>query len=263
MPNYNEIELSAGHWNLPNSGANGIIQEAVEIRNVCSAVKKYLTAFKVPFTYYEDNVNKNQRDNVNYLVGKHNIDTGAFVCQIHFNAYQKTDKPKGVEVLYANPSLKGVAARMSKAISDSTGGGLLDRGAKVRDNIGVLTRTREHAILIEVCFVDSSVDVAIYRRDFEKICKAIATELATIYGKTIKVEGELTMSQYNELNKKIEELQQLVLESDLKNPSSTHAKSWEWGKEHGITNGENPRDFITRQQAVSMLNSYHNVMGRK
>lgn len=270
MTNYDEVEVSAGHWDLPNSGAVGILKEAVEIRKVCRRVNEYLTSFKVPFTYYEDNKSNNQRDNVNYLVNKHNEDTGAFICQIHFNAFQKTDKPKGTEVLYANPQMKGIAAAMSKAISSATGGGLLDRGAKHRDNIGVLTRTKEHAILIEVCFVDSTIDAAIYNRDFDKICKAIAINLAAIYGKTINEKGELTMSQYNELKaeneklkKEIQTLKELVMESPLKNPSATHAASWGWATELGIVNGKNPRDFITRQQAVSMLQSYNNVLGKK
>lgn len=264
--NYDEIELSAGHWKLPNSGAVGHIKEAVEIRNVCSAVKKYLTAFKVPFTYYEDNVNNNQRDNVNYLVGKHNLDVGALVCQIHFNAGGDGSKGIGTEVLYANPDLKPLASKMSKAISDSTGGGLKDRGAKIRDNVGVLTRTKEHAILIEVCFVNSAIDVAIYKRDFEKICKAIATVLAEAYGKKQLQNGELTMSQYNELKKMIDELKkenrelkEIIDGSGLKEPSTTHKLSWAWAKENGITNGDDPRALITRQQVISMIKSYDNV----
>jgi N-acetylmuramoyl-L-alanine amidase len=34
------------------------------------------------------------------------------------------------------------------------------------------------AILIEVCFVDSEADVALYGEQFDEICKAIANVLA-------------------------------------------------------------------------------------
>ena len=38
---------------------------------------------------------------------------------------------------------------------------------------------------IEICFVNSTVDTAIYNRDFEKICHAIAKDLAAAVGKTL------------------------------------------------------------------------------
>lgn len=77
-----------------------------------------------------------------------------------------------------------MAVRLAKTISDATSGGLLNRGAKQRKDLGVLARTYEPAILIEICFVNSTVDAAIYRRDFEKICQAIAKELAAYLGKS-------------------------------------------------------------------------------
>lgn len=36
-----------------------------------------------------------------------------------------------------------------------------------------------------MCFVNSTVDAAIYRRDFEKICIAIAKELTVYLGKAV------------------------------------------------------------------------------
>jgi hypothetical protein len=37
-------------------------------------------------------------------------------------------------------------------------------------------------------------------------------------------------------------------------PSEWATESWEWGKENGITDGTNPRDYATREQVVAMIN---------
>jgi N-acetylmuramoyl-L-alanine amidase len=63
-----------------------------------------------------------------------------------------------------------MAARMSRAVAQA--GGFIDRGAKVRTNLGFLNLAQRPAILTEICFVNSTVDVELYRRNFEPICKA-------------------------------------------------------------------------------------------
>ena len=178
-----EIELHPGHWANTGSGANGIMNEVTEARKVAKRVYEILRASKVPCSYIEDNVSSTQRQNINYLVSQHNKDRDGLVVSIHFNAGGNSLKPIGTEVLHYDQ--KALAERISKAISDATGGGLLNRGAKKRTDLGVLASTYEPAILIEVCFVNSVVDTAIYRRDFEKICQAIAGELAAYLGKSL------------------------------------------------------------------------------
>lgn len=178
-----EIELHPGHWKNTGSGANGILNEVTEARKVTKRVYEILRASNIPCSYVEDNVSSNQRQNINYLVGQHNKDRDGLVVSIHFNAGGNGQKAIGTEVLYYDQ--KSLAERVAKAISDATGGGLLNRGAKPRKDLGVLASTYEPAILIEVCFVNSVVDAAIYRRDFEKICQAIARELAAYLGKSL------------------------------------------------------------------------------
>lgn len=65
--------------------------------------------------------------------------------------------------------------------------GLKNRGVKIRTDIGILKRTNKPCYFIEVCFVNDSVDVALYRKNFEQICHAIAEQLAKAVGKTLKV----------------------------------------------------------------------------
>lgn len=170
-----EIELHVGHFGT-GTGARGHIDEVTEARKLTKRVYDILKAKKVPVTFFEDTKSKNQRDNINTLVKHHNHDKNGLVVSVHFNAGGDGTKAIGTEVLYYDK--KDLAARISKAISDATNGGLKNRGAKQRRDLGVLASTYEPAVLIEVCFVNSSIDVAIYRRDFEKICQAIAVELA-------------------------------------------------------------------------------------
>ncbi|WP_052130235.1 N-acetylmuramoyl-L-alanine amidase [Ureibacillus sinduriensis] len=190
-----EIEIHPGHWNLTNSGANGYINEVKEARRVAKRVYEILKSSKVRATYYEDNSSKNQRENINYLVSQHNKDCDGLIVSIHFNASSgSSSKGIGTEVLYY--SEKDLAIKVAKAISDVSG--LLNRGAKKRTDLGVLAKTYEPAILIEVCFVNSSVDVALYRRDFEKICQAIAQVLANYLGKSTKPSTQIIVEKKEE-----------------------------------------------------------------
>lgn len=170
-----EIELHVAHFGN-GTGARGHIDEVIEARKVTKRVYEILKSMKIPVTFFEDTFSKNRNDNINTLVKHHNQDRNGLVVSIHFNAGGDGSNAIGTEVLYYDQ--KDLAARVSKAISDATGGGLKNRGAKQRKDLGVLAKTYEPAILIEVCFVNSAIDVAIYKRDFEKICQGIAKELA-------------------------------------------------------------------------------------
>lgn len=201
--NVKEIELHPGHWANTGSGANGILNEVTEARKVAKRVYAILRESNVPCTYIEDNTSSNQRQNINYLVGQHNKDRDGLVVSIHFNAGGNNLRPIGTEVLYYDQ--KSLAERVAKAISDATNGGLLNRGAKKRTDLGVLASTYEPAILIEVCFVNSVVDAKIYRENFEAICQAIAKELAAYLGKS------LVTKQPQVLGKQIEKEEEMEM----------------------------------------------------
>jgi N-acetylmuramoyl-L-alanine amidase CwlA len=79
------------------------------------------------------------------------------------------------------------------------------------------------------------------------------------------VEGELTVSQYNELLKEIKALKtenanlksllegKLDKPSDNQEPDPSHAKNWEEAIKKGITVGTNPHHYITREQTITMI----------
>jgi hypothetical protein len=112
--------------------------------------------------------------NLNAIVGWHNGRQRDRDVSVHFNAFRATDNPMGTECLHrTQPAL---AARVSTAMA--RGGGFRDRGPKLRTNLAFLNRTARPAILLEVCFVDSTHDARLYRANFEAVCREIASSIS-------------------------------------------------------------------------------------
>jgi N-acetylmuramoyl-L-alanine amidase len=171
------VVISSGHGKYIR-GASGYIDEVNEARRVVEQVAEYLSAADVEVTTYHDNVSTTQSENLTRIVDFHNSKSRDLDVSVHFNAYQTTSKPMGTECLYVTQN--ELAAEVAEAIS--VAGDLINRGPKYRSDLKFLNATEEPAILIEVCFVDSSADANTYQHHFETICRAIAETLA---GKTI------------------------------------------------------------------------------
>ena len=155
------------------SGAVGVLNEVTEARRVVPRVAHHLRAAGAQVTEFHDDVSRTQSANLGAIVSFHNRQTRDLDVSVHFNAFQRTDGPRGTEVLHRNQAT--IAARVSRAMAQAAG--FINRGAKVRTNLSFLTRTSKPSILLEVCFVDSSADAALYNRHFEDICRAIAESI--------------------------------------------------------------------------------------
>lgn len=174
MPTYNQVIISSGH-SINCQGASGYVNEVTEARKVVDRVTEILQECGKSVAKYHDtsyDVNQNLRNIVNF----HNNYGSGIDVSVHFNAYQTTSNPMGVEVLYTgNGNGKIVAAELSKAIAEA--GGFKNRGAKERNNLYFLRNTDKTSVLIEVCFCDSKRDTDLYRENFEAICRAIVKTL--------------------------------------------------------------------------------------
>ena len=178
------ITISPGHYG-PKTGAHGLIDEGTENIKVAKRVTAILRAADITTNYVEDNVNKSQSKNIPWLIAQHNKTSREIDVSIHFNSSASSDnKGKGVETLIYSDKHTTTAKAITDAISNVSG--LKNRGVKIRTDLGLLKGTNKPCYLIEVCFVNDSVDVALYKRDFEKICQAIASELAKAVGKSLK-----------------------------------------------------------------------------
>lgn len=167
------IVISSGHGKLIR-GASGYLDEVDEARKVVNQVAQYLNTLGVVVNIFHDDVSTSQNENLERIVDFHNSKKRDLDVSVHFNAYETTDNPMGTECLYVSQEF--LAADVSEKIAKA--GGFKDRGPKFRDDLFFLNNTDENAILIEVCFVDSSTDAELYRANFERIAEAITEAIS-------------------------------------------------------------------------------------
>lgn len=185
----NRVNVSAGH--NPDgkiaSGAIGIIKESTEARRVTANVIKYLKQQGI--TAYDCTCNNgtSQKDVLRKICSKCNAHSVDLDVSIHFNS--ANGSAKGVEVLYINNKISGIASRVSRTISEKLD--LVNRGIKHRTDLYYLKNTKAQAILVECCFCDNKNDVSKYTA--EKMAKAI---VEGILGKSIE-----SSSSNNDKNK--------------------------------------------------------------
>ena len=164
-----KIACRGGH-NAQAQGANSILNEVIEDRQINASVIKFL------------NLDKNEVIDVTpgncisaidlaYGVNKANCANVSLLDSNHLNA----GGGHGVEVLYYNGSAtsKEIATRVCNNIAKL---GFTNRGAKA-DVRGLyeLKNTKMPAIIVEAFFLDSASDVALYRKlGVDAIGKAIA-----------------------------------------------------------------------------------------
>lgn len=96
-----------------------------------------------------------------------------FFISIHRNSSPLANQYMGVESLIYN--LSGIKYEMAENINAQLETvGFKDLGVKARPNLVVLRRTRMPAILVEVGFINSDSDNALFDKNFNDIAQAIA-----------------------------------------------------------------------------------------
>jgi hypothetical protein len=170
-----KIVISSGHG-LHIRGASGYLDEVDEARRVVNRVASYLNNVNIGVEVFHDDVSTTQDANLNRIVDFHNSKTRNLDVSVHFNAYETTNSPMGTECLYV--SQDALAQKVATEIADVSG--LINRGPKKRTDLFFLNQTNEPAILIEVCFVDSTADAETYEYGFEAICKAISDVISGV-----------------------------------------------------------------------------------
>ncbi|HEY2243441.1 MAG TPA: N-acetylmuramoyl-L-alanine amidase [Xanthobacteraceae bacterium] len=170
-----QIVISSGHGKYVR-GASCYLDEVEESRRVVEKVAGYLRSVDVNVTTFHDDVSVSQSENLSRIVDFHNSQTRDLDIAVHFNAYQTTAKLMGTECLYVTQQ------QLAEVVADkiSEAGRLTNRGAKLRQDLYFLNNTEAPAVLIEVCFVDSSADVNLYTANFAAICRAIAEAISGV-----------------------------------------------------------------------------------
>jgi N-acetylmuramoyl-L-alanine amidase len=171
MP-YERVVISSGHG-LYVRGASGIIDEVDEARKVTTALAESLKERGVTVVVFHDDVSESQSENLDRIVNFHNDQQRDLDISVHFNAFEQTSSPRGVEVLYVTQA--ELAGQLSAAIAEA--GEFINRGGKKNTGLAFLNGTEEPSVLLEICFVDSEADCDMYSRNFEGIVDAIAEVL--------------------------------------------------------------------------------------
>lgn len=170
---YDRIVISSGHGKYVR-GASGYLDEVNEARRVVEETARLLREEGVEVDTYHDNESHSQDENLNRIVNHHNAQSRQLDVSVHFNAYQTTSTPMGVECLYVTQDV--LAGRVSDAIARVTG--LPNRGAKYRGDLFFLNSTDKPSVLVETVFVDSKADSSVYDERFASVCSALASALA-------------------------------------------------------------------------------------
>lgn len=168
---YQSIVISSGHGKYVR-GASGVLDEVDEARKVVDRLADELDARGVEVTIFHDDTSHSQDENLATIVNFHNSETRELDVSVHFNAFEQTSNPRGCEVFYVTQST--LAGQVSAAIAKC---GFINRGGKYSDDLYFLNNTKKPALLLEICFVDSTADAEIYREHFERICDDIANVL--------------------------------------------------------------------------------------
>src|SRR3974377_1666781 len=121
------IVISSGHGKYIR-GASGILDEVNEARRVVDRVADLLRNLDVEVKTFHDDISTTQDENLVRIVDYHNSQARDLDVSVHFNAYEPTSKPTGVEVLYV--SQEALAHDLS--VNMATVLDLPNRGGKYR-----------------------------------------------------------------------------------------------------------------------------------
>lgn len=169
-----KIAVRGGHCpNVP--GSRGIIDELKEDRLVKNAVIKYLNQMGVSVLDVTppDSTSSSSAD-LSYGVNKANNWGSDLFVSIHFNnAYSTYNGALGTEVcVYSEYDIAG------RVVNKMASLGFRNRGQKVRTGLYELKHTSMKSMIVEVCFVEATEDVALYKKvGYDYIGKTIAEAL--------------------------------------------------------------------------------------
>ena len=201
-----KIAVRGGH--VPRvTGCHGLIDELTEDRKVKDSVIKYLR--QLGCEVYDVTPHDNTptlNSELAYGVNRSNIFDVDLFISIHFNkAYNYYNGALGTEVCVHSPF--DIAQRIVDELSKL---GFKNRGQKVRNNLYELNHTKMKAMIIEVCFVEASEDVALYKKlghDLigKTIAKAIISNNNSIYNAKPLPNNEVILNNTDNWIKRLQE----------------------------------------------------------
>ena len=175
-----KIAIRGGH-NFQATGAVGLIDETTEDRKVKESVIKYLIQLGNQVLDVTPG-NMDSDNDLVYGVFKANSWGADLFISIHFNkAYNSYNGAIGTETwIYSKSDNLKLDDEVALRIVNSIAGlGFKNRGVKESKVLYELKATKMASIIVEVCFVEATEDVALYKRlGSDKIGQVIAEAIS-------------------------------------------------------------------------------------
>ncbi len=205
------IGINCGHTvsGTVGSGAVGILNESDETRAVGYRLMDRLRKTGNTVIDCTDDKSPTVNANLKKICDMANAQPLDMFLSIHFNS----GGGKGCEAYTYDGKDKARASQMLDALKSL---GFVNRGVKDGSRLYVIRHTNAPACLLEVCFVDTQSDADLYRRlgaDLiaDKLCEAITGKNPNdSEHENSNNEGDLTMTQYEELKKLIEDIDRKI-----------------------------------------------------
>lgn len=214
-----KISINAGHTiSGAGSGAVGIINESEHTRIIADKVIKLLKS--AGHEVYNSTVDyaTNTTESLYKIVQQVNGHKFDLFVSIHLNALNGISK--GCEVYtYKGKELPEAV----EVVNNLSVIGFNNRGVKDGSEFYVIRKTDCKAMLIEVFFCDNAQDVDMYLCNVDKIAVAIASAI-----------NSKPVTNTNSYLQEFEEAKQELMKL-------------------GITDGSNPKESVTREEAWTML----------
>lgn len=235
-----KIAVRGGH--VPKiPGCSKFIDELTEDRKLKDSVIIYLSQLgcDVLDVTPPDNT-KTLHNDLSYGVDKANKWGADLFVSIHFNkAYDIYNGNLGSEVCVH--STFDIGQRVVKGLASL---GFKNRGQKVRGNLYELNHTNMKAMIIEVCFVEATGDVALYRKlGHDLISKTIAE---SIVNKKL-ITNEKVTQKLNSFNRLFSENWYLTNYPDVRNSNKYKSNPYEHYLDYGIKENRKPLPPVPKE----------------
>lgn len=174
----------------------------------------------------------------------------------HFNAFN--GEARGVEVIHSIHTSGALAQRMADAITRSSGlpfRRIFDRKGNNGDYFFMHRQTGSTTTLIlEYGFIDNKKDNDFYSNEanFTRVAEAVVKEWCAILG--IKY-APLIPPVKKEEAKPIRRRDEDFINDYAKEPI-------DWAIKNGVSSGEKPNRYATRQEVITMIKRYHEKFGK-
>ena len=200
------IGVNCGHTvsGSIGSGAVGYLNESNETRNVGYALMEMLRKTGNTVIDCTDDRASTVTENLSRICAIANAQPLDLFLSIHFNS----GGGQGSEAYTYGGRDTACAGAMLEGLKEL---GFKDRGIKDGSNLYVVRNTVAPACLLEVCFVDTKSDAELYQSlQASEIAAALCQKITGTLPETESGKGDLTLTQYDELNDRIADLTEEV-----------------------------------------------------